>query len=180
MISWKEIPRYVLLHVGYTLSRFPWITFMMCFSKCDINCLCKACFQLLLHRFTQIWKQNLTAAAKTWVNTSEEQIVPEYKQLAFRKHVSVYLQKMRLCTDSYSRKGLCHFSDCPCTDAEAWLSLGVYSQTGAPTGHSPWERWIAPTFCHVELVLLPRPLPWSGCGNQRSNFSLTHCKSEHR
>lgn len=32
------------------------------------------------------------------------------------------------------------FSNCPCTDAEAWLSLSVHSHTGAPTLPLPLEE----------------------------------------
>lgn len=149
----KRLPNIYFYTWGIHFQVFPGL--ILWYSCEYVNCLFKARLQLLLHGFTQIWKWNLIAAANwSCIGKHFSRANSTWVQAAsfLKKHASVYWQELSLCADSCSKQGLQRFSDCPCRDAEAWLTLSIYSNMGAPTSNFTWKGRIALTFCSMELV----------------------------
>lgn len=149
----KRFPIIYFYTWGIHFQDFPGL--ILWYSCEYVNCLFKACLQLLLHGFTQFWKWNLIAAANwSCIGKHFSRANSTWIQAAsfLKKHASVYWQELSLCADSCSKQGLQRFSDCPCRDAGAWLTLSIYSNMGAPTSNFTWKGRIALTFCSMELV----------------------------
>lgn len=160
------------------LSGFPWIIFMMCFWKCEMSCLCKACLQLLLHGFTQIWKWNSIATADMGKHFSRGNCSWN-KQLTFKK-TCLCTHRRWVYVQIPTQNKAYIISEAALVEKQKLDSHSVctLSHMGAPTGPFPWKSRITPCFAMWSLFC-PYILSWHDCGCQRRNSSLTHCQSEH-